>query len=155
MGLTLLRKIGEQSPFLEKLIRVTHPVGFKQLGLLKYDIEKGDLVTHLWEFKNTLLQHEYENLFRKLFPATFTGEALTWFTDLKPKFIDSWVQFSQIFMDRIIHNCLVKKTLKTLYLLLQRESESLVDFLQRFQDEVADIPKLSEESCIKHFKTTL
>lgn len=42
-----------------------------------------------------------ENLFSKLFPATFTGKAVTRFTDLKPQSIESWV--SQMFVDRIRH----------------------------------------------------
>lgn len=54
-----------------------------------YDTTKGDLVTYRWEFKNTLLLHQEENLFCKLFPTAFMGEVVTWFAELKPHSIES------------------------------------------------------------------
>lgn len=85
----LYKKIGDQSYFSIKLMIVPYLVGFKQPEHLKYDTSKGDIIRHVWEFKNTLLLHQEESLFCKLFPTTFTGKTVTWFVDLKPRSIES------------------------------------------------------------------
>lgn len=81
LKLSLLRKTREQSPFSEKLMRMTRPVGFKQPELPKYDTIKWDHVSYVWVFENTSLLNQDGNLFCKLFPTTFTGETVTWFVN--------------------------------------------------------------------------
>lgn len=112
----ILRKTGDQLPFLVKLMNVIHLVGLKQPRLPKYNTKTGDLVSHIWEFKNALLLHQDGNFFQA-FSSNIHGRGVTWFAVLKAQSIEPWAQVSQMFVDKFRHNFPTRKTLQTLYLL--------------------------------------
>lgn len=55
----------------------------------QYDIIEGNQYNHINNFKSKLSLYEDEHPYYKLFPATFQGEAITWYARLPPMNINS------------------------------------------------------------------
>ncbi|XP_071909680.1 uncharacterized protein [Coffea arabica] len=73
------------------------PVGFKVSKFTKYD-GTGNPKTHLRMFTNKLGRPiDDENLPVRLFPESLKGDALDWYSNLKPKDMRSWMNLSTAF----------------------------------------------------------
>lgn len=81
------------SPLIDELLTQPISPNVKVLKLPKYNTTQGNLYDHINSFKNKLPFYQDEKLYYKLFPTTFTGEAIDWYMRLVPKSIHSWLEF--------------------------------------------------------------
>ncbi|XP_027168835.1 LOW QUALITY PROTEIN: uncharacterized protein LOC113768604 [Coffea eugenioides] len=81
------------------------PVGFKTPKFNKYD-GTGNPKTHLHLFANKLGRPvDDENLPLRLFPESLEGDALDWYSNLKPKEVKTWLDLSNAFIRQYEYNC--------------------------------------------------
>lgn len=82
--------------------------------LQQNDIAEGNPYDHINNFNNKSPLYEDERLYYKLFPMTFQGEAIDWYTR-SPINIKSWLELCQLFSERFQHNVPPEETLQDLY----------------------------------------
>ncbi|XP_071939153.1 uncharacterized protein [Coffea arabica] len=81
------------------------PVGFKTPKFNKYD-GTGNPKTHLRLFANKLGKPvDDENLPLRLFPESLEGDALDWYSNLKPEEVKTWLDLSNAFIRQYEYNC--------------------------------------------------
>ncbi|XP_071920608.1 uncharacterized protein [Coffea arabica] len=86
-------------PFFPTHIRV--PEGFKTHKFNKYD-GTGNPKTHLRLFANKLGKPvDDENLSLRLFPESLEGDALDWYSNLKPEEVKTWIDLSNAFVRQV------------------------------------------------------
>ncbi|KAL0290853.1 UNVERIFIED_CONTAM: hypothetical protein Sradi_7041300 [Sesamum radiatum] len=78
----------------------------------------------------------------KIFRTTLAGKAMAWFNQLPMGTIDSFEQLSQRFLHHFAINKRYPKTALYLFTVIQREHESLRDYVQRgrFRESIAGKP---------------
>ncbi|XP_071900996.1 uncharacterized protein [Coffea arabica] len=80
------------------------PVGFKTPKFNKYD-GTGNPKTHLRLFANKLGKPvDDENLPLRLFPESLEGDALDWYSNLKPEEVKTWLDLSNAFIRQYEYN---------------------------------------------------
>ncbi|XP_071905735.1 uncharacterized protein [Coffea arabica] len=90
------------------------PVGFKTPKFNKYD-GTGNPKTHLRLFANKLGKPvDDENLPLRLFPESLEGDALDWYSNLKPEEVKTWLDLSNAFIRQYEYNCELAPTRTTL-----------------------------------------
>ncbi|XP_027100978.2 uncharacterized protein [Coffea arabica] len=81
------------------------PVGFKTPKFNKYD-GTSNPKTHLRLFANKLGKPvDDENLPLRLFPESLEGDALDWYSNLKPEEVKTWLDLSNAFIRQYEYNC--------------------------------------------------
>ncbi|KAK4381571.1 hypothetical protein Sango_2954800 [Sesamum angolense] len=81
----------------------------------------------------------------KIFRMTLAGKAMTWFNQLPNGTIDNFEQLSQRFLHHFTINKRYPKTASYLFTVIQREHESLRDYVQRFSEAVLEVPHVNPE----------
>ncbi|KAK4397295.1 hypothetical protein Sango_1566100 [Sesamum angolense] len=81
----------------------------------------------------------------KIFLTTLTEKAMTWFNQLPIGSIDNFEQLSQCFSHHFAINKRYPKTASYLFTVIQREHESLRDYVKRFFEAVLDVPHVNSE----------
>ncbi|KAK4392688.1 hypothetical protein Sango_2046600 [Sesamum angolense] len=81
----------------------------------------------------------------KLFRTTLAGNAMTWFNQLPIGSIDNFEQLSQRFLHHFAINKRYPKAASYLFTVIQREQESLRDYVQRFSEAVLEVPHVNPE----------
>ncbi|KAL0352383.1 UNVERIFIED_CONTAM: hypothetical protein Scaly_1627000 [Sesamum calycinum] len=79
----------------------------------------------------------------KIFRTTLAGKAMTWFNQLPIGSIDKFEQLSQRFLHYFAINKRYPKTVSYLFTVIQREQESLRDYVQRFSEAVLEVPHVN------------
>lgn len=83
--------------FLEKILQDELPYSFKPLNY-EYDGSTGPY-EHLVRFENSALLHRYgEGVKYMVFLTTLSKAAHQWFSQLEPRLIGSFAEFSTIFL---------------------------------------------------------
>ena len=120
-----------EPPFTNRVIKVR--VSFKcklpsQLG--RYE-GKMDLMDHLDSHKNLMsLQGYSDEVMCKAFSATLKGLARPWFIKLSLGTIDSFGDLSRLFVANFMSCQVRKKNASHLFIVHQKESESLNDYVK-------------------------
>ncbi|KAK4381051.1 hypothetical protein Sango_3005300 [Sesamum angolense] len=70
---------------------------------------------------------------------------MTWFNQLPIGSIDNFEQLSQRFLHHFAINKRYPKTASYLFTVVQREQESLRDYVQRFSEAVLEVPHVNSE----------
>jgi hypothetical protein len=80
----------------------------------------------------------------RAFPLTLEGSAQEWFGGLPANSIDSFEDLAKTFLTQFLASKKRKNTLQYMLALRQGETESLKDYLQRFNKERVEAEDMSE-----------
>ncbi|KAL0394775.1 UNVERIFIED_CONTAM: hypothetical protein Slati_4443700 [Sesamum latifolium] len=135
----------KRSPFATHILAEAIQPGVKIPNISEYDGTK-DPQDHLDRFlaKADLLDIS-DAAYCKIFRTTFAGKAMVWFNQLPIGTIDSFEQLSQRFLHHFAINKRYPKTASYLFTVIQREHESLQDYMQRFSKAVLELPHVNPE----------
>ena len=67
----------------------------------------------------------------KLFPATLKENPLRWFMSLGGETVTNWDRMKQVFLEKYQEYCNTKDKREELFKMVQRDDESLEDFVER------------------------
>ncbi|XP_071916224.1 uncharacterized protein [Coffea arabica] len=128
------------------------PVGFKTPKFNKYD-GTGNPKTHLRLFANKLGRPvDDENLPLRLFPESLEGDALDWYSNLKPEEAKTWLDLSNAFIRQYEYNCELAPTRTTLEGTKRRPSEDHKTYAKRWRRIAAKVePPMTENEIIRTF----
>ncbi|KAL0456000.1 UNVERIFIED_CONTAM: hypothetical protein Slati_0939200 [Sesamum latifolium] len=114
--------------------------------LSSYTGEKGDPRDHVDQFMAAMdLACSNEATLCWVFRTTLTGRAQTWFTQQPPGSIRGFEQLANDFIHRFSSNKRCPKNPSHLFAVVQEEGEPLKTYVQRFSNEILDIPNISPE----------
>ncbi|KAL0395001.1 UNVERIFIED_CONTAM: hypothetical protein Slati_4466300 [Sesamum latifolium] len=133
------------SPFSKEILK--GPVESSRIPhLSNYTGEKGDPRDHVDQFMAAMdLACTNETMMCRVFRTTLTGRAQTWFTQQPPGSIRSFEQLASDFIRRFASNKRRPKNPSHLFAIVQEEGEPLKAYIQRFSNEILDIPNMSPE----------
>ncbi|XP_071912384.1 uncharacterized protein [Coffea arabica] len=128
------------------------PVGFKTPKFNKYD-GTGNPKTHLRLFANKLGKPvDDENLPLRLFPESLEGDALDWYSNLKPEEAKTWLDLSNAFIRQYEYNCELAPTRTTLEGTKRKPSEDHKTYAKRWRKVAAKVePPMTEDEIIRTF----
>ncbi|GFY92422.1 hypothetical protein Acr_08g0008180 [Actinidia rufa] len=136
-------------PFTERVLRARISSKFKlptQLGIYE---GKTDPMDHLDSYKSLMsLQGCSNEVMCKAFSATLKGPTRSWFGKLSPGTIDSFGELSRLFVANFMSCRNRQKNASHLFTVHQKESESLKDFVKRFNQAVLEVEDPSDKVII-------
>ncbi|GFZ13029.1 hypothetical protein Acr_23g0014140 [Actinidia rufa] len=136
-------------PFTERVLRTWISSKFKlptQLGIYE---GKTDPMDHLDSYKSLMsLQGCSDEVMCKAFSATLKGPARSWFRKLSPGTVDSFGELSRLFVANFMSCRNQQKNASHLFTVHQKETESLKDFVKRFNQAVLDVEDPSDKVII-------
>ncbi|GFS29058.1 hypothetical protein Acr_00g0005170 [Actinidia rufa] len=136
-------------PFTERVLRTRISSKFKlptQLGIYE---GKTDPMDHLDSYKSLMsLQGCSDEVMCKAFSATLKGPARSWFRKLSPGTVDSFGELSRLFVANFMSCRNRQKNASHLFTVHQKETESLKDFMKRFNQAVLDVEDPSDKVII-------
>ncbi|XP_071928040.1 uncharacterized protein [Coffea arabica] len=126
------------------------PVGFKTPKFNKYD-GTSNPKTHLRLFANKLGKPvDDENLPLRLFPESLEGDALDWYSNLKPEEVKTWLDLSNAFIRQYEYNCELAPTRTTLEGTKRKPSEDHKTYAKRWRKVAAKVePPMTEDEIIR------
>ncbi|GFZ19866.1 hypothetical protein Acr_28g0005710 [Actinidia rufa] len=117
-----------------------------QLGIYE---GKTDPMDHLDSYKSLmLLQGCSDEVMCKAFSATLKGPARSWFRKLSPGTIDSFGDLSRLFVANFMSCRNRQKNASHLFTVHQKETESLKDFVKRFNQAILKVEDPSDKVII-------
>ncbi|XP_073051263.1 uncharacterized protein [Primulina eburnea] len=139
------------SPFSLVILEEGIPPNFRQSNLGEYDGHT-DPEEHLGRFENAALLHQYSDGVRcMVFLGTLARSAQQWFNTLQPNSIRSFENFSAAFLHRFASSKRHQKNYLSLFMMKQQESETLREFVQRFNNAALEIPAATTDIMISSF----
>ncbi|GFZ01086.1 peptidyl-prolyl cis-trans isomerase [Actinidia rufa] len=144
---TLVRQT--DPPFTERVLGARISSKFKlptQLGIYE---GKTDPMDHLDSYKSLMSLHGCsDEVMCKAFSATLKGLARSWFRKLSPGTIDSFGELSRLFVANFMSCRNRQKNASHLFTVHQKETESLKDFVKRFNQAILEVEDLSDKVII-------
>lgn len=129
----------EQSAFTQAILNEIPPPNF-QMPKFNLFTGAGCPNSHLLHVKHQMaLSPVTDALMCKIFVASLSEGAVNWFYKLPPGSITSYTELCNQFMAKYIHQLSTHKTAVSLFRMKIGDKETLEDFLQRFQGEVASV----------------
>ncbi|KAL0378823.1 UNVERIFIED_CONTAM: hypothetical protein Sradi_3187800 [Sesamum radiatum] len=134
-----------RSPFATEILAEAIQPGIKIPNISEYDGTK-DPLDHLDRFlaKADLLDLS-DATYCKIFRTTLAGKAMVWFNQLPIGTIESFEQLSQCFLHHFAINKRYPKTASYLFTMIQREHDSLREYMQKFSEAVLEVPHVNPE----------
>ncbi|GFZ01032.1 hypothetical protein Acr_14g0006670 [Actinidia rufa] len=136
-----------EPPFTERILRARISSKFKlpaQLGIYE---GKTDPMDHLDSYKSLMsLQGCSDEVMCKAFSATLKGPARSWFRKLSPGTVDSFGDLSRLFVANFMSCRNRQKNASHLFTIHQKETESLKDFVKRFNQAILEVKDPSDKS---------
>ncbi|GFY87000.1 hypothetical protein Acr_05g0006390 [Actinidia rufa] len=133
----------------ERVMRIRVSSRFKlptQLGVYE---GKTDPMDHLDSYKNLMsLQGYSDEAMCKAFSATLNGLARSWFRKLSPGTIDSFGDLSKLFVANFMSCRVRKKNASHLFIIHQKESEGLKDYIKQVNQVVLEVEDPSDKVVI-------
>nr|XP_027103119.1 uncharacterized protein LOC113724408 [Coffea arabica] len=128
------------------------PAGFKVPKFSKYD-GTGNPKTHLRMFANKLGKPiDDENLPMHLFSESLEGDALDWYSNLKPEDMRSWMDLSTTFMRQYEYNCELAPARTTLEGTKRKPSEDHKTYAKRWRKLATKVePPMTENEIVRTF----
>ncbi|GKU88898.1 hypothetical protein SLEP1_g3110 [Rubroshorea leprosula] len=109
-----------------------------------YDGTK-DLDDQLYAFYSVMqAQNALDTLMCKIFSSTLRGNARTWYYSLQSNSISSYAKLAASFATKFSSRRLIRKTISELMRVVQREGESLKNYMNRFNDAVLEIDSFNQ-----------
>ncbi|GFZ05442.1 hypothetical protein Acr_17g0010140 [Actinidia rufa] len=144
-----LVKLQPEPPFTERILRARISSKFKlpaQLGIYE---GKTDPMDHLDSYKSLMsLQGCSDEIMCKAFSATLKGPTRSWFRKLSPGTIDSFGDLSRLFVANFMSCRNRQKNASHLFTVHQKETESLKDFVKRFNQAILEVEDPSDKVII-------
>ncbi|GFZ18321.1 hypothetical protein Acr_27g0000600 [Actinidia rufa] len=110
---------------------------------------KTDPMDHLDSYKSLMsLQGCSDEVMCKAFSATLKGPARSWFRKLSPGTIDSFGELSRLFVANFMSCRNRQKNASHLFTVHQKETESLKDFVKRFNQAILEVEDPSDKVII-------
>ncbi|GFZ10013.1 hypothetical protein Acr_21g0006120 [Actinidia rufa] len=110
---------------------------------------KKDPMDHLDSYKSLMsLQGCSDEVMCKAFSATLKGPARSWFRKLLPGSIDSFGELSRLFVANFMSYRNRQKNASHLFTVHQKETESLKDFVKRFNQAILEVEDPSDKVII-------
>ncbi|KAL5575504.1 hypothetical protein UlMin_017203 [Ulmus minor] len=91
----------------------------------------------------------------KSFCSSLQGPALQWYTNLANNSISSFAQLTDTFVEQFASSKKLEKLLGDLYCIQQRRTESLRDYVGRFNREKVSSPFCNQETAADAFRKGL
>ncbi|GFZ01925.1 hypothetical protein Acr_15g0005340 [Actinidia rufa] len=136
-------------PFTKRVLGARISSKFKlptQLGIYE---GKTDPMDHLDSYKSLMsLQGCSDEVMCKAFSATLKGPARSWFRKLSPGTIDSFGELSRLFVANFMSCRNRQKNASHLFTVHQKETESLKDFVKRFNQAILEVEDPSDKVII-------
>ncbi|GFZ03486.1 hypothetical protein Acr_16g0001100 [Actinidia rufa] len=150
------RKPGEEDllaktelPFTERVLRTRVSSRFKLPTQLETYEGKTDPMDHLDSYKSLMsLQGCSDEVMYKAFSATLKGSARSWFRKLPPGTIDSFGNLSRLFVANFMSCRIRQKNASHLFIVHQKETEVLKDYVKRFNQAVLEVKDPSDKVVI-------
>ncbi|GFS31666.1 hypothetical protein Acr_00g0018540 [Actinidia rufa] len=148
---TLIRQT--EPPFTRRVLRARISSKFKlptQLGIYE---GKTDPMDHLDSYKCLMsLQGCSDEVMCKAFSATLKGPARSWFRKLSPGTIDSFGDLSRLFVANFMSCRNRQKNASHLFTVHRKETESLKDFVKRFNQAILEVEDPSDKRSLTEAK---
>ncbi|GFZ20875.1 hypothetical protein Acr_29g0000370 [Actinidia rufa] len=142
---TLIRQT--EPPFTGRILRARVSSKFKLPTQLSIYEGKIDPMDHLDSYKSLmLLQGCSDEVMCKAFSITLKGTARSWFRKLSPGTIDSFGDLSRLFIANFISCRNRQKNASHLFTIHQKETESLKDFVKRFNQAILEVEDPNDKS---------
>ena len=136
------------SPFVPEILNHLMP-------RIKYD-GSSDPDDHVATYEGHMYLYTHvDAIWCKVFPSTLIGIAHTWFRSLKPGIISSFSQLSSTFGTHFVSNRHREHITGELLSIKQGETESLHDFIDRFNVEPTSIPRIQQDVAVLALMTFL
>ncbi|GFZ10378.1 hypothetical protein Acr_21g0009770 [Actinidia rufa] len=136
-------------PFTKRVLGARISSKFKlptQLGIYE---GRTDPMDHLDSYKSLMsLQGCSDEVMCKAFSATLKGPARSWFQKLSPGTIDSFGELSRLFVANFMSCRNRQKNASHLFTVHQKETESLKDFVKRFNQAILEVEDPSDKVII-------
>ncbi|GFY89059.1 hypothetical protein Acr_06g0009990 [Actinidia rufa] len=117
-----------------------------QLGIYE---GKTDPMNHLNSYKSLMsLQSCSDEIMCKAFSTTLKGPARSWIRKLSPGTIDSFADLSRLFVANFMSCKNRQKNASHLFTVHQKETESLKDFVKRFNQAILEVKDPSDKVII-------
>jgi hypothetical protein len=122
-------------PFTLRVLNFPLPPKFKVPPVSLYD-GTTDHMAHLEQFRaHVALRGVPDEIACKAFPLTLTGTAREWFASIPPNTIDNFTDLAKHFLANFMSTHRRKMPISYLMTVQQKDSESLKDYVDRFQKE--------------------
>ncbi|XP_010665728.1 uncharacterized protein LOC104882989 [Beta vulgaris subsp. vulgaris] len=102
-----------------------------------------------------LLYTDTDSVWCKVFPSTLVRLGQTWFKSIPPATVFDFRQLTSMFVTHFVRNKRMEKTTAELMSIKQGDSESLRDYVGRFNVEAVTIPSLQQEVAVLALMTGL
>ncbi|GFY96576.1 hypothetical protein Acr_11g0008820 [Actinidia rufa] len=110
---------------------------------------KTDPMDHMDSYKSLMsLQGCSDEVMCKAFSATLKGPARSWFRKLSPGTVDSFGDLSRLFVANFMSCRNRQKNASHLFTIHQKETESLKDFVKRFNQAILEVEDPSDKVII-------
>ncbi|XP_073041970.1 uncharacterized protein [Primulina eburnea] len=140
-----------ESPLSLEILNEDLPPNFRQPTVRDYD-GSTDPEEHLGRFNNAALLHRYSDGVKcRVFLTTLVGPAQRWFDLLPPRSITSFREFSTVFMNQYATSKRHLKTSLGFFSVKQGETDSLRDFIRRFNSAALEVPSAATETLVNAF----
>ncbi|XP_026459970.1 uncharacterized protein LOC113360714 [Papaver somniferum] len=115
------------------------------------------VVQHLKQYTLSLMQWgQNDAVLCRYFPASFAGEALSWFDGLPERSISSFKDLQKIFLTTYITNNMLRPGIETLFNLRRRPTESLRGLVTRWRTVCNELAgRVDEKNFILAFVNAL
>ena len=147
------------SPFVDSIALVEMPKKFSFPNMKIYD-GTTDPTDHIASYKQRMFtaaipREQREACMCKSFGSSLQGPALQWYTNLANNSISSFAQLTDTFIEQFASSKKLEKLSGDLYRIQQRRTESLRDYVGRFNREKVSIPFCNQETAADAFRKGL
>ena len=147
-----LLNLGDKPPpFSQGILASPQPAKVKSVLVGAYD-GTGNPEEHITSYRNLMyLQSVDDATWCRCFPATLKGVAQDWFNSLPAGCINCFTTLSLLFVGNFSYNIPPRKTRLNLATIVQGKNEGLRSYVQRFNQEKAQIHNLPDEMAYSEF----
>ena len=122
-------------PFMQRVLNHPLPSKFKVPAVPPYD-GTADQIEHLELFRAYVAVRGVPNeIVCRAFPLTLTSLAREWFTNIPSNTIDNFMDIAKHFLTHFMSTHRQKMPVSYMMTVQQKDSESLKDYIERFQKE--------------------
>ncbi|XP_057418238.1 uncharacterized protein LOC130712420 [Lotus japonicus] len=147
--------VAEFEPFLAAVREVAIPDNMKNIVLETYS-GKADPKEHLLYFNTKMVISAASDAVKcRMFPATFKGTAMAWFTTLPRGSITNFRDFSSKFLVKFSTSKAKQVTIEDLYNVRQSKGETLKQYVKQFSAASVKIQEFEPNACARAFKNGL
>ncbi|XP_059637730.1 uncharacterized protein LOC132279713 [Cornus florida] len=144
-----------KTPFTDDVYLVDRPKKFTMPSFTQFD-GTGDPSRHLDHYAQKMALDDHNDPWMcKVFPTSLTGAVLEWFRNRPPKFIPDYETLCTMFLAQYCGNKRQKKSIASLFTIRQKKSDTLQDFLSRFNMEASKIADCHPATAIETFKLAM